>query len=116
MGELSQLVKESWNYGSFNRQEDLRWGLGLGTGIQSLLSLVAAGEATIPTEVPLPVTVVSKFLFDYGEFIKDALGRISHHVQVHRYLLLAAPILSLGLSFGFLLYPGGSVGILDFYL
>lgn len=91
MGELSQLVEKSWNYGSFNRQEDLSWGLGLGTGIQRLLSLVAVGEPTIPTEVPLPVTMVSMFLFDYGEFIKDALGMIPHHVQVHRHLLLAVP-------------------------
>lgn len=89
-------------------------GLGLGTGFQSLLSLVAAGEPTIPTEVPLPVTMVSMFLFDYGEFIKDALGRIPHHVQVHRHLLLVAPHTFSGLFIRFLTLPWRKCGYFKF--
>lgn len=117
LGELSQLVEESWNYGSSNGQEDLSWGLGLGTGIQSLLSPVAAGEPPIPTEVPLPVTMVSKFVFDYGEFRKDALGRIPQSCpSPQAFSPGCTPYFFWALSFGFLLYPGGSVGILNFHL
>lgn len=48
MGDPSQLLEKIWNYGGFNGQEDLSWGLGVGTGIEHLFSLVVGANPFPP--------------------------------------------------------------------
>lgn len=82
----SQLLEKIWNYGDLNGQEDLSSGLGVGTGIEHLFSLVAVGKST-PTKAhllsPCPWSPVS--------IPNRCLGKIPCLFQVHFFLTVPHP-------------------------